>query len=289
MQRNSLRLALGVSGFYTHTGHEEDCPDIGPQCQGSNPPASEWHDLKLTFLLVRLEAEYGITDWLSIDALGFIRTTDVGFQLQDYATRAPIAGTDIHHRSETITGAADPWISARAWRRMGEFTLAGRLGFTIPIGSTVPDPFELGRMGLPHEHIQYGTGTWDPIVGGDLSWKFVDAFAISRLPLYANDYGYQGGARVIGGAGGGHDFGPLHVRLGLDIAWESAETWHGAVETEGNLGRTDLLVDAGGRYSFGSAWAATLTARVPLYTRAEGAQLSIPATVELALERTLRF
>ena len=31
---------------------------------------------------------------------------------------------------------------------------------TLPLGRTVEDPFALGDMGLPHEHSQFGTGTF---------------------------------------------------------------------------------------------------------------------------------
>jgi len=291
--RGDLRLSFGVSGFYTHTGHEEDCPDIGPECSTATPPKPEWHDLGLTFLLFRIEAEYGITKWLSVDALGFIRTTDVSFQLQDFATRAPIEGMDIHHRSETITGPADPWLSAHAAHAFGRWTTGLRLGFTLPIGSTVADPFELGREGKPHEHIQYGTGTVDPIMGADVSVPAgrltADAFTLARIALYENDQGYHAGQRVIGGAGAALPWRSFRFRLGLDLAYETAETWRGIVETEGNLGRTDLLVDTMAQWSFARNYAMGLSARVPVYTHAEGAELTIPAMVELSIERTLRF
>ena len=39
--RGDVRLSLGLSGFYTHSGHREDCPEIGPECSAAAPPDAE--------------------------------------------------------------------------------------------------------------------------------------------------------------------------------------------------------------------------------------------------------
>ena len=49
--------------------------------------------------------------------------------------------------------------------------------------------------------------------------------------------------------------------------------WNGITETEGNLGRTDLMLDTAVSWRFARRWSVTLSARVPLYSRAVGAQV----------------
>ena len=74
--------------------------------------------------------------------------------------------------------------------------------------------------------------------------------------------------------------GPWRAQAGLDYARETAETWDGRIEEEGNLGRSDLLFSAGLARIFGSR-ALTLTAKIPLRTRSNGVQVDYPAIVVL--------
>jgi hypothetical protein len=66
---------------------------------------------------------------------------------------------------EPLARNADPWLMLHAGKVAGRWTIAARGGVTVPLGRTEPNPFTLGDLGLPHEHIQFGTGTWDPVVG----------------------------------------------------------------------------------------------------------------------------
>ena len=213
------------------------------------PVPDEWHDLSLFFGELRLHAEYGITSWLSADLLWALRVVHVGFQLEDAVTRMPIAspfGADIHHRTETLVGLTDPWLSARAAKLLGPWAFAFRVGVTLPVGATVPNPFELGRQGLAHEHIQFGTGTVDPLAGVELR-RAVGRFSIAgwmlaKTSLYANGHHYQAGSQLLAGA---NVESSLWLRrwsflLGALVYDEAPERWDGITETEGNLGRVDL-------------------------------------------------
>ena len=68
--------------------------------------------------------------------------------------------------------------------------------------------------------------------------------------------------------------------MGVDYGHETAETWSGRIEEEGNLGRSDLLLSAGVARIFGTR-ALILTAKVPLRTRSNGVQVEYPAIVSL--------
>ena len=197
---------------------------------------------------------------------------------------------DIHHRNETLAGIADPWLMLHAGKVAGRWTIAARGGVTVPLGRTEPNPFTLGDLGLPHEHIQFGTGTWNPMfglsVGRHLGKTSVFGSVLTRLPLYENGHGYRAGNRYDASLVGDRRLGgPWRLQAGLDLAHESAERWSGVIEEEGNLGRTDLLVSAALARQVGAAGALSLQVKVPLFTRAHGSQVDYPAIVGLAWSR----
>jgi hypothetical protein len=293
--KGTLNLTLSITGTGAHTGHVESCPDInGPGC-AMMPVPDEWHDLSLFFGELRLHAEYGITRWLSADLLWSLRVVHVGFQLQDAVTRQPIVppfGPDLHHRTETIVGMTDPWLSARAAKLVGRWAFVFRAGVTLPVGSTVPNPFELGREGLEHEHIQLGTGTVDPLAAVELH-RAVGRFSVAgwmlaKTSLYENGYHYRAGSQLIAGANGSSDLwlGSWWFMLGALVYDEQPEHWAGVTETEGNLGRVDLMLDTAISWRFHGRWSATLSARIPLWSHSVGAQLSTPAIGELGISRS---
>lgn len=285
-------MALSITGTGAHTGHVESCPDInGPGC-AMMPVPDEWHDLNLFFGELRLHAEYGITSWLSADLFWSLRVVHVGFQLEDAATRMPITppfGPDIHHRTETLVGLTDPWLSLRAAKVIGPWAFAFRLGLTLPVGSTVPNPFELAREGKVHEHIQFGTGTVDPLVAIEVRrgiGRFtLAAWLLAKTSLYRNSNGYQAGSQLLVGANLSSDlWAPKWwFMLGALVYNEQPERWSGITETEGNLGRTDVMLETSIARRFARRWSVGLSARIPLYSWAVGAQLNTPAIVDLSL------
>lgn len=212
------------------------------------PVPDEWHDLTLFFGELRLHAEYGVTSWLSADLLWSLRVVHVGFVLEDAATRMPLAppfGADIHHRTETLVGLTNPWLSARAVKRLGPWAFVFRAGLTLPVGATVDNPFELGREGKVHEHIQFGTGTVNPLAGVELHRAVgpfaVAAWMLAKSSLYENAHHYRAGSQLL--AGGNVSSALWTSRfwfmLGALVYDEQPERWNGVTETEGNLGRTE--------------------------------------------------
>ena len=289
----TLLLSLALDGTWATTGHPEFCPDINPVGCAMMPVPTEWHDLALGFAELRLHAELRLTRWLAADLLWGVRLVSVHFTLEDAATRQPIVppfGPEIHHRTETLIGSTDPWISLRAAKQLGPWAFLFRLGATLPVGNTVPNPFDLGRQGISHEHIQFGTGTVDPLaeVGlrrnlGHFTWS---AFLLAKASLYANPHGYQAGSQLLAGT---HLFSDLWTRrwtfaLGALVYNEQPERWNGVEEAEGNLGRTDALLDTSIAVLLGQ-WSLALVARFPVYSHSVGEQLATPAIFELSLAR----
>ena len=85
------------------------------------------------------------------------------------------------------------------------------------------------------------------------------------MPVSTNEHGYRGGRRYNLNLTGERPLGAggWRARAGLDLFHEDAETWDGVVETEGNLGRTDLLAYLGLSRALGPAGTATLSVSIP--------------------------
>jgi hypothetical protein len=172
----------------------------------------------------------------------------------------------------------------------GEWSLAARGGVSIPLGRTEENPFELGRQRVRHQHIQFGTGTWNPLVGMSVG-RHVGSTAVfvsglARLVTTQNEHGYRAGHRYDVSLVADRPLGASwRMQGGFDVAREQAERWNGIVEEEGNLGRTDLLASAALVRQVGAAGALTLQVKVPLLTRAQGAQVDYPVIVSLGWSR----
>lgn len=292
-----LELGLAAAVTYAETGHEEYCPDInGPAC-AAMPVAPQWHQLRLGYGDVRLTANYGITGWLSLDLLWSLRIVVVRFELQDLATRRPITspyGEEIHHRDEVIAGPTDPWITLRGAHAAGRWSFGYRLGLTAPVGSTQANPFRLAREGMTHQHIQLGTGTVDPVL--ELSAQVtagrfrVGAWVLGKASLYENHHGFQASPYVLGGLRLSSDLWAPKWRFTVGVMGyhEEAERWSGVIETEGNLGRTDLMVETAITWAFADKWGLVLGGRAPVWSQVVGSQLS-PAIVEIGVTRSFEL
>ena len=148
-----------------------------------------------------------------------------------------------------------------------------------------------------HQHIQFGSGVVNPLLGGDLSytWARVSArlSALAQLSFGQNLYGFQAGSRVLGGAG-------VNIRVveGLllgatvDSVTELPERWDGRIEQDGNVGRSDVLVGAQVTWRLGMT-TLLLSARVPVFQHffADGhdGQLRYPAIVSLGVQRSFEL
>jgi hypothetical protein len=274
--------------------HTATCPEIGPICAERDEPP-QLHDQRFNIGEVRLSAAYGLWRWLGVEAQLPLRLnhTTVEYTRLDGSAFEPDY-EQIHHRDETLVGPGDPWLLARGDFRVGTIALVAKMGASLPVGSTEENPFALGDMGLPHQHIQFGAGTVAPIAALSSSmplgpsWRAM-AHAQAQLFVASNHHGYRPGNRFTAGLSGGRSFGAFTGLLGLEVATERSERWNGEVLQDGNLGRTDLLAGAVASYRLGGV-SLGLGVKVPVYQDIvtagdEHGQLSYPAIVELSVER----
>jgi len=292
LPQHVLILALSTDFTYMKSSHVESCPDIGPWCQTQVPPPQAYqHHLQNYAYGLTLDAQYGLLPWLTLAATAPYRLVTTFVHYTDLAGNPYVpVPPDTHHRNETVSGFGDPSLALVAGQAVGRFGYSLRLGAMLPFGRTLDvDPFEAARLGLVHEHIQFGAGTVRPILGGALGYDFgavgVDAFFVGTMSIATNSIGYKPGQRIDGGFRVSSTLGLPRARFGIggEVLHESTETWQGLQQEEGNLGRTDVLAVVSARWSAWSHLGVFGALKVPLYVNAVGAQLWYPFYLELGV------
>jgi 8-oxo-dGTP diphosphatase len=132
----------------------------------------------------------------------------------------------------------------------------GRLGLTLPLGRTEPNPYALGQEGKWHEHLQAGSGTVMPVVGVGLAYDIapvtIGLSGIAFVSAYENDEGFRAPSRLYAS----HRVSVsllkdvLRPFVGVDLAHETEEYWQGEPGLEGSNVRTELYGSAGLAYRF---------------------------------------
>ena len=252
-------------------------------------PIEVEHDQTIRLGEMRIFAELGIADDLGIAVAVPVRLVDSEIRyIDDEGNRVAIADGDIHHRNETLTGIADPWVLAHRRIHVGRYTFDLRGGLSLPLGETEDNPFTPEAETMPHQHVQFGTGTFNPIVGIEVDRSgFYRAHFLTQQVLYENDRGYMAGDRYVAGIGiTAPGLWRIWTELGVDLQYESAERWDSTVHTDdGNQGRTDVvLVAALSRRFFDVD--VRVGGRKALYTHVVGGQLEYDGILEVGISRS---
>lgn len=241
----ALRTFSTLTGTTIHVVHTAGCEDTA-NCDEVPVQPLYLHDQHITPVELRLGAEYALSDAFGVELQLPLRmvVSGIEYKTPDGEAYEPL-DLDVHHRDETIFGVADGLVLGRAGALFGGTWLAVRIGVGLPIGKTEEDPFELGDQGLRHQHIQFGSGTFEPAASIEAFRRFdelsVQAFAFGQGAFYDNRNGYRAPLRFQGGVEGGYDLLPaLTLGIGVGAYHEGAERWQGVVRQDGSLGRTEL-------------------------------------------------
>jgi thiol-disulfide isomerase/thioredoxin/plastocyanin len=267
-------------GTYVHTQHDDFDDVVG---QGQIPII---HDQHIVLSEARLALDVGLTETFGASLMVPVRLVSTTIDYRDgKGNIVQLTSPSIHHRDETLTGLGDPMLLGSYARRM----LTLRAGVSIPLGKTEEDPFALGAMGLPHEHIQMGTGTINPVVSAELSlpwkkWQF-GGYALTQQIVYENAKGYQAGDRYALGVGARRGFaGNWLARAGVDMQAESSERWQGELHPEeGNQGRIDVMLSLGASWAVSDRLSLDTALKIPFITHVVGGQLDMPALLEVGV------
>lgn len=258
---------------------------------GDDDAVPSWHVQKISVAMASPRITVGLRPGIGLGVIAPLRAVRTTIRFEDL-NRLPFEppGGDIHHRDETLVGIADPEIGLLLGRMVGSLSLTGRLGVSLPLGRNEDNPFELGRQGVTHQHIQFGTGTWDPLLGLGLARRIgplgAALSADARWTLSQNDRGYQAGDRYGATATLSREFIPAwRGSAGMLVAREESERWNGRLEEEGNLGRTDVRLTLGISRMIVSLGSLSLDAQIPLVTRSSGEQVDYPVSFMLGWRR----
>lgn len=300
LRPGELALALNLTTTTMHVTHAEACPDIGPICSQRAEP-SQIHDQRFYVGELRPILALGISDRFAVEAqLPFrVVNTNITFRRLDGTAFEPDY-QNIHHRDETLYGFGDPWLLGRMTALVGKLGVTTRAGIALPVGTTEENPFARGRAGLPHQHIQFGTGTFAPVLALDLGTSVgpvrIGGYGQALLFVYENGNGYLAGNRFTVGAAVDYEIAKrLRIGLGADVLNEQPERWDHVVQQDGNVGRTDVL--AGGMISYAlESFVVSVSVRVPVYQHfidaghthdGDPGQLTYPGILNLAFATTL--
>ena len=214
-----VRATAILGATYLDTLHAAGCADLA-NCDEVPVQPTYMHHQKIYPAELRAIAEVGLTRTLGVELQFPFRVvgTTIQYTTPDGQPYVP-ADPGVHHRDETLAGIGDPWLLGRWGARLGDFLLVLRAGVSLPLGRTQPNPFLLGDVGIRHQHIQFGTGTFDPVAGFQLARPIgsvqLAAYAQGQASLYQNTHGFRAPARFFGGVQGSHRlFGTLDRRPG---------------------------------------------------------------------------
>jgi hypothetical protein len=204
---------------------------VAPECGTIDIPPHR-HVIRLDLFHTDLSLGYGLSDRLLLSArLPYdVKDQHVSYRTLDGQPYVPPYG-DIHHRTETLRGVGDGELGL--WFPLSKDWLAGA-GLTLPFGRTEPNPIVLGRLGLKHEHIQFGTGTVDPRLSLLWSHPFgkiqLAASADARIPLYENGHGFKAPATVRWALGPSMALGSTGLSAQFAGQYQSIGKWSGEVD-----------------------------------------------------------
>ena len=294
MAGGSGTFGVSLRGLAMQVTHPAGCADLN-NCD--EVPVQPLHDHQVVLAPVELglSGEWAFDDRWGVEASLPVRSVwaSVSYQTPDGADYVPL-DAEVHHRDETVAGLADGRLMARYSRSVGGVWVAARVGSTVPLGATEEDPFSAGDLGKRHQHIQLGSGAFEPVVSLDATWGGISqqttAYATLQQPLYANDKGYEAGRRLLAGAQVGWKAAPdLLLSLIGEVGHEGGERWQGVVRSDGMTGLTEVRTGASLLWR---SEALTLQAslRVPVYRVLEASAEEpgeVIAPASLALGATL--
>ncbi len=300
-QAGSIRVSGTVLHGFGFEGSHPETKGVSPAGQVIQVPRHE-HDVKLDFTRLELSASYGVAEsWQVQGRLPYdIKRQRSGVRFIAPATAAEkdamLRNMEIHHRDETYQGFSDA--SLLGAHRMAELLSEGdalilAAGSSLPIGKTEGDPFEAGARGGQHRHIQFGTGTFDPLL--ELTYRlplaaslWTAVHATGRFPFYENRRTYRGPIESTGGATLGYElFDALGVHVGYLLYYQGFAHWDGKRDI--NTGLISHLATAGVSFRPTEASAVGFDLRLPIAQEPLGDGDAFEQGVTVMLHGSLRF
>ncbi len=252
----------------TQIQHVATCPEVDPLLCATTDIPEHWHDQQITWFRLDALLSAGLGNgWAVAAGLPFdVRSITVDYTLTPDGEPYDPPYADIHHREEVLFGPVDGSLWLKRTMMVGSVVVTPSVGGSIPLGHPEADPFALTELGKKHQHMQFGTGTFDPLLSIDAVFRAgrfgALAMVSSRLPLYEGANGYRAPRTVAGGAGPAFAVTPkLYTWLLAEAAYEGEELWSGVAYG----GRASVSASGGALYTLTPDVSVQLTARVPVW------------------------
>lgn len=239
------------------------------------------HEVSLDYTRVELELQYAMSGaWsVALRAPWEQKEQHASIAFIDAATSderaAILRGQNVHHRNETYRGLGDSMLVAQ--RRVERWSLGA--GLTLPTGRTVENPYLLGDRGIEHLHIQFGSGTVDPLLEASYLAPFAILYANARLPLYENSRTFRAPPEISAGVSRTWRW----FRAGAGVYYQGYGEWDGVRDENTGIVSTHAMA--------GVSWRRVrVDVRVPLSQRtlSEGDAFTQGPTVLLSVDAVLR-
>lgn len=274
LQAGAFRFTLNLTSGFNYQGGHPNWKGLTSSGEVIEVPLHD-HVVSLDFLRTEFSFEYTFKEnwsaWLRVPydlkhqeaSIEYVEPVNEAEQL------AILRNRDIHHRNETYTGLSD-FRFLVAHRINGVLGKNGRLdvalGSSLPIGRTEGDPLAAGKRGEKHMHIQFGTGTFDPLLELHYATFLNDKtslafYTINKLPFYENSHGYKGPVETTSGVSLGYQLTDwMGIRGTFANFSQSYAEWNdvddpnsGLISYNGNVGVTfrtlkGLLITPGYRF-----------------------------------------
>ena len=267
-------FGVTVSAGLMHSAHGVEDSQLEPPGPGGQVVVEHGVDSLVAGATARVR--YGLARWVLPELSLPVQSVSIAPRFSDAGGQSVKDGQSIHHRKGSVTGLGDLRLVA-AFPLLADDTgasVTARVGASIPTGDTEPDPFALGAKGESHQHIFFGSGTVDPVVGVEGAMRTGDllftAQAEGSVPLYAGKHDYKQGARASAGLGVHWLLGQWSVGVHPGVYWETASKW--GDEAAENSGRLDALASASVGWHPKTGPILSLTVGKPFTMRAAGGQ-----------------
>jgi len=274
LEAGSFRLTMNVTSGSNYQGGHPNSKGLNDNGVIITTPLHQ-HTVSLDFLRTEINVEYTFkTNWsLWLRVPYDIKKQEASVDFTEQATELEkqfiLNNRDIHHRTETYAGLSDLRL-LMSHRINGFLGKNGRLdmafGASLPIGKTEENPLVAGDNGLKHLHIQFGSGTFDPLFelhyANSITAKTSLAlYTINKFPFYSNQLNYKSAVETTSGVSIGHRISDwLSARGTLASFSQGYAKWNGEndpnsglVSFNGNIGLTfyapdGLLLSPGYRF-----------------------------------------
>jgi hypothetical protein len=269
-------------GTVLTAGHAVDQPQYEPGVPDAQQ--ARGHETSTVLMGWDFEAQFLATQWLGFGLRIPVRLASIEASFTDQEGREIPGFESTHHRTETLIGLGDIGLTARLSLVPPAARLPWRLevwgGITVPSGDIQADPFDLGRRGIEHQHVFFGSGTVNPSfgidTGVDLGPVQLNAYASATVPAYENRFGYRAPRTLGVGLAAATGFGLADWRfvLGQQLFQEWPAIWNGTPAE--NSGRTNLILSTGVVWSPTDDLSFNAAIQVPYFTDTTTGSIQIP-------------